>query len=108
MEVARHGAQDDLAAADGAAGSQSGLQSGHASLHGFGGDEHLGNENLAVAEGLAHAAHGVNHALVEDYVGVDTLVQSLLDKTGDNLSLALLHVQGQFLQNRHFDVPPIY
>ena len=101
VEVARHGTENDLAAADGAFRGQGGLQNGDAGLHGLGGNEHLRDKDLALAERLAHAAHSLDHALVEDDVGVDALLQGLLDQAGNDLSLALLYVQGQLLQNRH-------
>ena len=82
MHVASNGADDGEAERLGTASSQSGLQDLGTSVHSASCNEHLGNEALAPREAVADDAHGIDHS-VEDFLRIDTLVQSLLyERTG--------------------------
>ena len=77
-----NGADDGVAERLGAASSHGRLQNVGASGHSASCNQHLGNEALTLGEALADDAHGFDHG-VEDFLGIDALVQSLLyERTG--------------------------
>ena len=54
------------------------LEDGQRGLHGVGGDEHLGNEDLVALEALAHDRHARHQPLLDDGAGFLAIFKALL------------------------------
>ena len=103
MHVACDGADDAVTERLGAASGHSRLQNVGASGHSASCNQHLGNEALTLGEALADDAHGFDHG-IEDFLGIHTLIQSLLYERTGFLPLALDCLFAKIVKNSH-DAP---
>ena len=105
VQVAGNGAHGHLADLGGVVAGQVRLQNLNALLHGLGGDQHFGNEDFVLLELVAHDAHGVDHALVQNVDRSVALVQCFLNQTGYQFRLADFYGMSQFFNFRHMKFP---
>ena len=103
MQVAGHGADDDLAQSAGSAGCQMGLQDLNALLHSLGGDQHFGHKDGAVLEVFANHVHGGDHG-IQNLGGLNALVQGFLHSGGNQLCLAA-NDQIMYIFETHNNIP---
>ena len=75
VDVALHRADDDLADRLDAGLGEQRAQDLHAALHGVGGEQHLGDEQDAVAEVDADDAHAFDERLVQHLLGAPAALQ---------------------------------
>ena len=76
-----------------------GLQHGDALIHGAGGNQDLGNKHLRVAEFFTDGLHAPEQTVLQNLMGRDPVTQGLLHQLFDQLGLAGLKLQRDFLKN---------
>ena len=79
MQVALNGADDGGAELGGLAGGEQRLDDFHAHVHDLCGQQDVGNEHFVSGELFTDLVDAGEKAAVEDLLGADALVESLLD-----------------------------
>ena len=91
MQIALHGAQNELLVVGLPVGGEQRAQQRQSLFHGGGGHQHLGDEDVVVVEERAHLKHGLGHG-VDDLLSTVAPGESQLYRTADPLDLAANNV----------------
>jgi hypothetical protein len=96
MDVASHGAIDDLAqdCALLARSFQLGFQDGHGRLHGFGRLHEIGQKHLSTAEFFAEIVQTFDEPFIDGIQRIDTTVDRLLGQTAGIVDFAVDNTLG--------------
>ena len=97
MQVALHRADADLAGGLDAGLRQKRLEQRNALVHGARRDQDLGHKDLVVLELFTDDVHAVQKALFEDLLRRNAFVDRLLDEALDDLRLAGLKLNRNFM-----------
>ena len=106
MQVALDGADACLALGLDTALSQLVFQQGSTHVHSAGSHQHFGYEDLVVLELLTNNSHTGQQTFLQNGLGRNALVQSLLHQILDDLCLTGLQLQRNFI-HIHNLFPPI-
>ena len=101
MQVALNSADDGGAELGGLAGGEQRLDDFHAHVHDLRGQQDVGNEHFVSGELFADLVDAGEKAAVEDFLGADALVESLLDLGFDGADLTGNYHLGNFIESGH-------